>query len=147
MADPDQAMGILLRLHEMGITLTIDDFGTGYSSLTYLRRLPVDGIKIDKSFITNLTPDSDDAIIVRSTVDMARSLGLGAVAEGVESQATMDYLRGIGCQGAQGYFISLPQSGSEIAGWMDRWHAGTASPRVLAAEPPLSGRQPLVDPA
>jgi diguanylate cyclase (GGDEF)-like protein len=147
MADPDQAMGILLRLHQMGITLTIDDFGTGYSSLTYLRRLPVDGIKIDKSFITNLTPDSDDAIIVQSTVDMARSLGLGAVAEGVESQATMDYLRGIACQGAQGYFISLPRPGSEIAGWMDRWHAGLASQTPIPTNAPLTDLEPLVDPA
>jgi EAL domain-containing protein (putative c-di-GMP-specific phosphodiesterase class I) len=147
MADPDQAMGILLRLHEMGITLTIDDFGTGYSSLTYLRRLPVDGIKIDKSFITNLTPDSDDAIIVQSTVDMARSLGLGAVAEGVESQATMDYLRGITCQGAQGYFISLPLPGPEIAGWMDRWRVAVVSLPAIDADVSLTGVAPSVDPA
>jgi len=139
MADPAQAMGILLRLHEMGITLTIDDFGTGYSSLAYLKRLPVDDIKIDKSFITNLTPDGDDAIIVRSTVDMARSLGLGAVAEGVEGQATLDYLRTIGCEGAQGYFISVPLSGAEVAGWAERWHAQTGSAAALDSGTPLAG--------
>jgi EAL domain-containing protein (putative c-di-GMP-specific phosphodiesterase class I) len=138
MADPDRAMGILLRLHQMGIRLSIDDFGTGYSSLAYLKRLPVDDIKIDKSFIMGLTPESDDAIIVRSTVDMARSLGLMVVAEGVDSTATMDYLRDIGCNWAQGYFISRPLPGPDVAGWLSRWQASGGGP--LGPRSPFPGR-------
>jgi EAL domain-containing protein (putative c-di-GMP-specific phosphodiesterase class I) len=137
MADPDRAMGILLRLHQMGVRLSIDDFGTGYSSLAYLKRLPVNDIKIDKSFVMGLTPGSDDAIIVHSTVEMARRLGLTVVAEGMESTATMDYLRDIGCNSAQGYFIGRPLPGPDVAGWLDHWRAGAGcalSPSSLALE-------------
>jgi diguanylate cyclase (GGDEF)-like protein len=133
MADPARAMGILLALHNMGIRLAIDDFGTGYSSLAYLKRLPVDEIKIDKSFITQLTPSSDDAIIVRSTVDMAANLGLTVLAEGVESAATMQYLRSIGCQAGQGYFMSRPLPAGDVASWIEDWRA-----RAQSLFPPIA---------
>jgi diguanylate cyclase len=134
MADPARAMGILLALHNMGIRLAIDDFGTGYSSLAYLKRLPVDELKIDKSFITHLTPSSDDAIIVRSTVDMAASLGLAVMAEGVETASTLQYLRSIGCQGGQGYFMSRPLPPDDVAGWVADWQK-----RVPLLLPPVAG--------
>src|SRR6185312_14936004 len=89
----------------------------------YLKRLPVDEIKIDKSFITQLSPSSDDAIIVRSTVDMAANLGLTVLAEGVESATAMEYLRSIGCQAGQGYFISKPLPADGIADWIEDWRA------------------------
>ena len=99
---------MLTRLHSMGEKLSIDDFGTGYSSLAYLQRLPVDELKIDRSFVTNLADVSDDAIIVRSTIDLAHNLGLRVVAEGVEDEAVMRILIEYGCDAAQGYFFSRP---------------------------------------
>ena len=102
------APDILGRLHNMGELMSIDDYGTGYSSLAYLQRLPVDEIKIDRSFITSLAAKSDDAVIVRSTIDLAHNLGLTVVAEGVEDQRTMDLLVEYGCDSVQGYFLGRP---------------------------------------
>ena len=85
LANPTRAKAILTELSQLGIRLSIDDFGTGYSSLSYLRQLPVDEIKIDRSFVMNMSEQADDAVIVRSTVDLGRNLGLDVVAEGVES--------------------------------------------------------------
>jgi EAL domain-containing protein (putative c-di-GMP-specific phosphodiesterase class I) len=99
---------ILARLHAMGERVSIDDFGTGYSSLAHLRRRPVSEIKIDKSFISNLSADSEDAVIVQSTIDMAHNLGLSVVAEGVEDTGAVDLLVGYGCDGAQGYLLGRP---------------------------------------
>jgi diguanylate cyclase (GGDEF)-like protein/PAS domain S-box-containing protein len=109
---------ILGRLHDMGELMSIDDFGTGYSSLAYLRRLPVDELKIDRSFVTNLSDGSDDAVIVRSTVDLAHNLGLSVVAEGVEDQIAMDLLLGYGCDGVQGYLFSRPCPAPELTTWL-----------------------------
>jgi diguanylate cyclase (GGDEF)-like protein/PAS domain S-box-containing protein len=97
---------ILTRLNELGQRLSIDDFGTGYSSLAYLQRLPVDELKIDRSFITNLSADSHDDVIVRSIIDLAHNLGLTVVAEGVEDEAAMDLLIGYGCDSVQGYHVA-----------------------------------------
>jgi diguanylate cyclase (GGDEF)-like protein/PAS domain S-box-containing protein len=102
------AATVLGRLHEMGGRLSIDDFGTGYSSLAYLQRLPVDEIKIDRSFVTNLATTDDDAIIVRSTVDLAHSLGLTVVAEGVEDEDGLNALVECDCDLAQGYLLGRP---------------------------------------
>jgi diguanylate cyclase (GGDEF)-like protein/PAS domain S-box-containing protein len=109
---------ILGRLHGMGERLSIDDFGTGYSSLAYLQRLPVDEIKIDKSFVTSLSVATDDAVIVRSTIDLAHNLGLTVVAEGVEDEATMEMLLAYGCDRAQGYFFARPCPAEEFTAWL-----------------------------
>jgi diguanylate cyclase (GGDEF)-like protein/PAS domain S-box-containing protein len=109
---------ILGRLHGMGETLSIDDFGTGYSSLAYLQRLPVDELKIDKSFVTRLSSAGDDAVIVRSTIDLAHNLGLTVVAEGVEDETAKEMLVGYGCDRAQGYFFARPCPADEFTAWL-----------------------------
>ena len=107
-ADPVRVRQVLTGLSEMGVRLAIDDFGTGYSSLAYLKNLPVDCLKIDKSFVLNMDNDASDATIVRSTIDLGRNLGLEIVAEGIESEAAWAALRAFGCTYAQGYYISKP---------------------------------------
>jgi EAL domain-containing protein (putative c-di-GMP-specific phosphodiesterase class I) len=107
MADPVRAATVLHELHTMGVRIAIDDFGTGYSSLVHLKRLPVDYIKIDRSFVMNMEND-DDAAIVRSTIDLAHNLGLEVVAEGVESELHWQHLRQLGCDYGQGFFIARP---------------------------------------
>jgi diguanylate cyclase (GGDEF)-like protein/PAS domain S-box-containing protein len=108
------APDMLTRLHGMGEKLSIDDFGTGYSSLAYLQRLPVDELKIDRSFVTSLADVSDDAIIVRSTIDLAHNLGLKVVAEGVEDDAVLKLLTEYGCDAAQGYLFGRAVTAEEI---------------------------------
>ena len=103
MEDPSHALEVLHRLHDIGFQLAIDDFGTGYSSLAYLKRLPVDELKIDKSFVRGLVGDGDDAAIVRATIDLAHVMGLSVTAEGVEDEAVLKALRRLGCDRAQGY--------------------------------------------
>jgi EAL domain-containing protein (putative c-di-GMP-specific phosphodiesterase class I) len=122
MSDPARATACLSRLHEMGITIAIDDFGSGYSSLAYLRRLPVDQLKIDQSFVMGLAT-GDDAI-VRSTIDLAHSLGLTVVAEGVESAAVHDRLRQLNCDAVQGNFIAEPGSLARIRPWVIELNGG-----------------------
>jgi diguanylate cyclase (GGDEF)-like protein len=123
MADPVRALGVLVRLSEMGIRLSIDDFGVGYSSLSYLKRLPVDEIKIDRSFVAQMDNDEDDAFIVRSTIDLGRNLGLNVVAEGVETEAVWDELGALGCDYAQGWFLGRPMPAGELAGWLSSYAA------------------------
>ena len=118
MADPFRARLVLTRLAEMGVRLSIDDFGTGYSSLGYLRRLPVGEIKIDKSFVMNMHADENDAVIVRSTIDLGRNLGLEVVAEGVESAAVWADLVTYGCDVAQGFFLSRPVPAEDLTRWL-----------------------------
>ncbi len=118
MSDPLTARRVMRRLSNMGFQLSIDDFGTGYSSLSYLKQLPVDEIKIDKSFVTQMDRDENDAVIVRATIDLAHNLGLKVVAEGVESTDVWDLLEMLGCDTAQGYFIRQPQTPRELAEWI-----------------------------
>jgi diguanylate cyclase (GGDEF)-like protein len=125
MDDPQRAESTLNRLSERGFKLSIDDFGTGYSSLAYLKRLPVDELKIDKSFVMNMEKDEDDAKIVRSTIDLAHNLGLTVVAEGVENQLIWDKLHALHCDEAQGYFMSKPLPSEAFVAWCARWHAST----------------------
>jgi diguanylate cyclase (GGDEF)-like protein len=125
MSDPARSMDCLKRLHEMGIRIVIDDFGTGYSSLSYLRRLPADELKIDRSFVAGLMTGQDD-VIVRSTIDLAHNLGLTVVAEGVENAEVLKRLLAMGCDAAQGTFISPPGSAADT--------------RELMRERNLSGR-------
>jgi diguanylate cyclase (GGDEF)-like protein len=118
MADPARSMEVLTHLNAMGVRLSIDDFGIGYSSLAYLKRLPVHEIKIDKSFIANMTIDDNDAVIARSTIDLGRNLGLRVVAEGVETDEAWDALAAMGCDVAQGYYFSPPASADAITRWL-----------------------------
>ena len=118
MADPPRARRVLEQLHDMGIRLSIDDFGTGYSSLAYLQDLPISEIKIDRSFVTNVLEREGDQVIVRSTIDLARNLGLTSVAEGVESTAAMHWLAQAGCNQAQGYHIARPMTGAALSEWL-----------------------------
>jgi EAL domain-containing protein (putative c-di-GMP-specific phosphodiesterase class I) len=130
LADPVRAMQILSRLDEMGVRLAIDDFGTGYSSLAYLKRLPVDELKIDKSFIIGMEESENDAVIVRSTIDLGRNLGLQVVAEGVETSTAWNRLASLGCDIAQGYYLSRPAPAAELTEWI-RARAEAASVRRL----------------
>ncbi|MGD2112233.1 MAG: EAL domain-containing protein [Gammaproteobacteria bacterium] len=114
MTDPEQCQAILTRLHGMGVSLSIDDFGTGYSSLSYLKRMPVQKLKIDRSFVRDMVRDSDDAIIVRSTIDLAHNLGLKTIAEGVETEETLAVLQAMHCDMVQGYLISRPLAAQEF---------------------------------
>ncbi|HUJ80105.1 MAG TPA: PAS domain S-box protein [Nitrospiria bacterium] len=119
MADPDRAMEILSSLSIMGVRLSIDDFGVGHSSLTYLKKLPVHEIKIDKSFVLNMAEDPDDVMIVRSIIDLGHNQSLKVVAEGVQSQQTLDQLLDLGCDAVQGYFVSRPIPPDELTRWVN----------------------------
>ncbi|MES2534590.1 MAG: EAL domain-containing protein [Pseudomonadota bacterium] len=121
MDDPVRAQNTLEGLHALGLELSIDDFGTGYSSLAYLKRLPVDELKIDKSFVMNMEKDADDAKIVRSTIDLGHNLGLRVVAEGIESEAAWNLLMKMGCDQGQGYFMSKPMPSDQLLGWIEQW--------------------------
>jgi EAL domain-containing protein (putative c-di-GMP-specific phosphodiesterase class I) len=123
MDDPQRAQGTLDRLSALGFKLSIDDFGTGYSSLAYLKRLPVDELKIDKSFVLSMEKDADDAKIVRSTIDLAHNLGLSVVAEGVENGKVWDMLRDLNCDQAQGFHMGRPMAASDFASWSSSWVA------------------------
>lgn len=129
MMEQTKVIKALAQLSEMGVHLSIDNFGTGYSSLTYLKKLPIEGIKIFKSFIINMAVDDNDAMIVRSTIDLAHNLGLKVVAVGVENQDTMNSLERLGCDALQGNHISPPLSGEEFTRWLkeSKWKIGKNS--------------------
>ena len=110
----DEAILTMQRLRDLGVNLAIDDFGTGYSSLAYLKQFPLTTIKIDRSFIRDLTIDSDDTAIVDAIIAMGTGLELNVVAEGVETQDQMRYLRSSGCHIAQGFLIAPPMSATEM---------------------------------
>ncbi|WP_439386109.1 putative bifunctional diguanylate cyclase/phosphodiesterase [Amycolatopsis lexingtonensis] len=118
MSDPQKALPILRELHSLGIVLAVDDFGTGYSSLAYLRQLPVDQVKIDKSFVLGMGTDLGDLAVVRSIVELGHSLGLTVVAEGVEEDVARDQLEAMGCDVAQGYLISRPLPEDRLEAWL-----------------------------
>jgi len=119
MDDPERAQVALARLRALGVSLAMDDFGTGYSSLAYLKRLPLDEIKIDKAFVLGLGADADpaDVAIVRAVIAMARPLRCEVVAEGVESMETWTFLRELGCDLAQGYYLSRPLPAAALEQW------------------------------
>jgi diguanylate cyclase (GGDEF)-like protein len=124
------APDVLQRLHAMGERLAIDDFGTGHSSLVYLQRLPLDEIKVDRSFVTNLTTVASDAVIARSTIDLAHNLDLTVVAEGVEDTATLQRLLEYGCDLAQGYLFSRPLPADELTEWLHESPYGIPATRA-----------------
>jgi len=121
MTDTKKAFDSLSKLDKMGVKLAIDDFGTGYSSLDYLKRLPVDELKIDRSFVIDMATSKDDAAIVRSTIDLAHNLGLNVVAEGVEDQSALDLLTEMGCDTMQGYFTCRPLPANEISEYLSKF--------------------------
>jgi len=118
MTNPGRSMAVLQSLHDMGVKLAIDDFGTGFSSLAYLKKLPVDEIKIDKSFVLDMETDTNDAMIVQSTIDLGHNLGLRVVAEGIESEALKAQLRALRCDAGQGYHFSRPLTASAFRTWL-----------------------------
>jgi diguanylate cyclase (GGDEF)-like protein len=118
MADPRRAVEILSRLRALGVRLSLDDFGTGHSSLAYLKSLPLDEVKIDRTFVLGMAEDEEDAVIVRSTIDLARNLGLAVVAEGVESEAVLRGLAELRCDIAQGFLLSGPLPADELRAWL-----------------------------
>jgi diguanylate cyclase (GGDEF)-like protein len=126
MVDMPRALAVLTSLHELGVLLSIDDFGTGYSSMAYLKRLPVEELKIDRSFVTGMTADHDDAAIVHAAVDLGHNLGLRVVAEGVETAGHAHALGELGCDIAQGNYYAMPAPPGELADWLTR--AGAPAP-------------------
>lgn len=118
MDDPARSIAVLARLSDMGIALSIDDFGTGYSSLSYLKKLPVDSLKIDKSFVLGMQVDENDAIIVRSIIELGHNLGLKVIAEGVETDDLLTQLRAMRCDVAQGFGISRPIPTAKLSPWL-----------------------------
>jgi len=120
MVDPQRAVPALERLRSLGVPVAIDDFGTGYSSLQYLKNMPIDSLKIDRSFIRNLLDDAQDQAIVMAIATMARRLGLRLIAEGVETSDQLTFLRALGCDVIQGYYVSRPLPAERLAELMRR---------------------------
>jgi EAL domain-containing protein (putative c-di-GMP-specific phosphodiesterase class I) len=114
MSHPQAVIANLERLRSMGVRVSIDDFGTGYSSLSYLKQLPVDELKIDRSFVGSMTVDETQAVIVRSIIDLGHNLGLRVVAEGLEDEPTLRRLAALGCDLAQGYYLGRPAPADAI---------------------------------
>jgi diguanylate cyclase len=137
MSDPVTARRVMRRLADMGLKISIDDFGTGYSSLAYLKQLPVDTVKIDRSFVTQMDQNENDAVIVRATIDLAHNLGLKVVAEGVESEDVWDLLEMLGCDMGQGFLIRRPIGAGELARWIasQRWKSERWALHRLAQVP------------
>jgi diguanylate cyclase (GGDEF)-like protein len=120
-SDADRALGLLAELRSLGVRLALDDFGTGYSSLTYLSALPIQQLKIDRSFVTRIVESGRDAAIVTSLIDLAHHLGLQVIAEGVEAAPVADRLRRLGCEYGQGYYYSMSMDPTELLEWADRF--------------------------
>jgi len=120
MSNPDKSIIILNQISDMGIELSVDDFGTGYSSLTYLKRLPIDKLKIDQSFIKNLPDDADDSAIAQSVIALSQNLHLKVIAEGVENEAQKDFLVKHGCRNIQGYYYAKPMPSNEMEQYLRR---------------------------
>ena len=120
MTDPERAMDIIMRIHEMGFQLSIDDYGTGYSSLAYLKKMPLTELKIDRSFVFDILSSENDAVIVKATINLAHNLGLQVTAEGVESEKVLTKLKDFGCDIAQGYHIARPLSVGAFDEWVEQ---------------------------
>jgi diguanylate cyclase (GGDEF)-like protein len=119
---------VIMRLHAIGVALSIDDFGTGHSSLSRLRQLPVQELKVDRSFVGNMLVDADDDAVTRSTIDLGRNLGLRVVAEGIEDEATLERLRQLGCDAGQGFGISRPVDAGALQDWLERTRSAPVRP-------------------
>jgi diguanylate cyclase (GGDEF)-like protein/PAS domain S-box-containing protein len=135
MENAAETRNILSQLRELGVSLAIDDFGTGYSSLVYLKQLPIDMLKIDKGFIADLTSDADDEAITTTIITMAHSLGLSVIAEGVETQQQLDFLREHDCDEIQGFWLSQPLDEANCRAFIHSWHQ-TSRPAAEAPSAP-----------
>jgi EAL domain-containing protein (putative c-di-GMP-specific phosphodiesterase class I)/CheY-like chemotaxis protein len=133
MGDPGRAIAILRGLKALGLRIEMDDFGTGYSSLSQLRQLPLDGVKIDRSFIGTLLADTSTSAIVRAAIDLTHALGLEAVAEGVEDEAALTRVRMLGCDSAQGYHIARPMPAASVPAWVLSQRAPAAMSEAMPA--------------
>jgi EAL domain-containing protein (putative c-di-GMP-specific phosphodiesterase class I) len=129
--DPGTAFATVERLHDLGVRLAIDDYGTGYSSLAYIQRLPVDELKIDRSFVGRLTHNRDNQTIVRSTIELGHNLGLKVTAEGIEDAEAAAMLARMGCDTGQGFFIGRPLALADFEDWWSTYH----TERGLPVEP------------
>ena len=136
MSDPVRAGEVIRRLHGLGVMLSIDDFGTGYTSMSYLRDLPVDELKIDRSFVMRMLRDTKDAVIVHTSIDLAHRLGMRAIAEGVEDESTWQALQALDCDAAQGYLFSRALPGDRLSAWLTLWRTEHSIPQT-----PISPRR------
>jgi diguanylate cyclase (GGDEF)-like protein/PAS domain S-box-containing protein len=125
--DPTRALETIERLHALGIGFSVDDFGIGFSSLAYLKQLPLESLKIDRSFVAGMTTNVRDASIVRSTINLAHDLGLRVIAEGVETADALAMIARLGCDEVQGYYVARPRTGAALAAWLEGggWHGGS----------------------
>jgi diguanylate cyclase len=146
LADPVRAIDVLARLGELGVGLSLDDFGTGHASLAYLKRMPVDELKIDRAFVSGMAGDSGDAAIVRASLDLARTFGLRTVAEGVETPETWDALRALGCDLAQGFVLSRPLPPHELVSWLARRDEEPAAPAGTGPDLGAATMSPVAGP-
>ena len=129
MQDPARALDVIARISELGVAFSLDDFGTGYSSLAQLKQLPVRALKIDRSFIANMTNSEEDANIVRSTIQLGHSLKLRVIAEGIETPEHLEELGRFGCDVAQGFHLSRPIPPDQIVAWIHTNDAATTTGR------------------
>jgi EAL domain-containing protein (putative c-di-GMP-specific phosphodiesterase class I) len=127
--DPTRTGEVLAQLHQLGVRLSIDDFGTGYSSMSYLRQLPVQEVKVDKSFVMTMLSQPQDSAIVRSIVGLGRNLGLEVVAEGVEDKETWAELDRMSCTRVQGYYLAAPMPVQRFKEWLDTREGRLSSTR------------------
>jgi len=130
MHDPEEVISSLHELSKFGMKLAIDDFGTGYSSLAYLKKFPVNTLKIDRAFITDISSDNDDVAIVEAVLGLGKHFNMKVVAEGVEDEEQLNFLKSQGCDIAQGYFISKPLSPEQYQAWLERWPYGVQTARA-----------------
>ena len=117
MQDPEAVIDVLAQLGVMGMSLSVDDFGTGQASLTYLKEMPVEKLKIDQSFVRDIISNDDDKLIVKATIELAHTLDVKVIAEGVETAETYDLLKEMDCDYVQGYYLSKPMSGDLLPAW------------------------------
>ena len=134
MGDPARATEALQRLHDHGVGLSIDDFGTGYTSMAYLRRLPIDELKVDRSFVMSMTENEHDAVLVRTAIDLGHNLGLTVVAEGVEQAAHVSALRALDCDVVQGYHYARPMPAADSPRCSSARSSPSSSPGLRAED-------------
>ncbi|MCU1498177.1 MAG: putative Diguanylate cyclase/phosphodiesterase [Acidimicrobiales bacterium] len=141
MVDPDACTATLQAFHDLGLHISIDDFGTGHSSLAYLTKLPVDQLKIDRSFVTELTKPGSGQAVVHAIIDLGRHLGLEVVAEGIETRSQLEALTAMGCAIGQGYYYARPLPAADVPAWVAHHEGATRPPRRLVS---VTGAEPQV---